>query len=71
MRSSGVDPQPLGWYDSSDAIIWHAVEVAVRAGLARPGDEVVVLAGDPDETLPTSDVLPGRRMELTCVPSLR
>jgi pyruvate kinase len=55
--SWGVEPHALGWFDSSDAIIWHAVEVAVRAGLARPGDEVVVLAGDPDETLPTSDVL--------------
>jgi pyruvate kinase len=55
--SWGVDPQPLGWYDSSDAIIWHAVEVAVQRGMARPGDEVVVLAGDPDENLPTSDVL--------------
>jgi pyruvate kinase len=55
--SWGVDPHSLGWFDSSDAIIWHAVEVAVRKGLARPGDEVVVLAGDPDENLPTSDVL--------------
>jgi pyruvate kinase len=55
--SWGVEPHPLGWYDSSDAIIWHAVEVAVRQGLARPGDEVVVLAGAPDEDLPTSDVL--------------
>jgi pyruvate kinase len=55
--SWGVDPQPLGWYESSDAIIWHAVEVAVQRGMARPGDEVVVLAGDPDENLPTSDVL--------------
>jgi pyruvate kinase len=55
--SWGVEPHPLGWFDSSDAIIWHAVEVAVRRGLARAGDAVVVLAGAPDEDLPTSDVL--------------
>jgi pyruvate kinase len=55
--SWGVEAHSLGWFDTSDAIIWHAVEVAVRRGLARPGDEVVVLAGDPDENLPTSDVL--------------
>jgi pyruvate kinase len=55
--SWGVESQSMGWFDSSDAIIWHAVEVAVRRGLAQPGDEVVVLAGAPDEDLPTSDVL--------------
>ena len=33
------------------------LEVAVRQGMAQPGDEIVVLAGAPDEELPTSDVL--------------
>jgi pyruvate kinase len=55
--SWGVESHPMGWFESSDAIIWHAVEVAVQRGLARRGDALVVLAGDPDEDLPTSDVL--------------
>jgi pyruvate kinase len=55
--SWGVDPHSIGWFDTSDAIIWHAVEVAVQRGLVRPGETVVVLAGAPPEDLPTSDVL--------------
>ena len=55
--SWGVEPLPVGWHDSSDAIVWHAVEQSVAAGVVQAGEEVVVLAGDPVEDAPTSDVL--------------
>lgn len=56
--SWGITPVTTEWYGSSDEIVWHAVERAVRLGAATTGDTVVVIAGAPtpgDTT--TSDVL--------------
>jgi pyruvate kinase len=55
--SWGVDAFELGMHTSADEIVWHAVEMVVSHGLAQPGDELVVLAGAPDDDAPTSDVL--------------
>lgn len=45
--SWGVMPLLAGWYASSDEIVWHAVEEAVKAGIVATGDNVVVIAGAP------------------------
>ena len=44
----GVTPMPVGTYESTDEMVWFAVETALRAGMVRHGDTVVVLAGAPD-----------------------
>ena len=43
----GVLPMLAGWYGSSDEIVWHAVERAVKAGVVTTGDTAVVIAGAP------------------------
>jgi pyruvate kinase len=56
----GVTPLPVEWYGSTDDMVWHAVERAVRAGVCTTGDTVVVIAGAPapDGTIARgSDVL--------------
>jgi pyruvate kinase len=55
--SWGVVPLLVGEASRTDEIVWFAVQGAVRAGFAAPGDVVVVLAGSPTETEPTSDTL--------------
>jgi pyruvate kinase len=45
--SWGVRPMPVEVYGSTDDMVWHAVERAVRAGAATTGDTVVVIAGAP------------------------
>ena len=55
--SWGVDPLLVGEAASTDEIVWFAVQDAVRAGFAAPGDVVVVLAGSPSEAEPTTDTL--------------
>jgi pyruvate kinase len=58
--SWGVTPLPVEWSASTDEMVWHAVERAVRAGLCATGDTVVVIAGAPapDERVRmSSDVL--------------
>ena len=57
--SWGVTPLPVEWYDSTDDMVWHAVERAVQAGVCTTGDTVVVVAGAP---APTSR----RRRRATC-----
>jgi len=42
---------------STDDIVWCAVEAAVKDGHVKPGDIVAVLAGNPLEERPTTDVL--------------
>lgn len=44
----GVTPMQVGTYESTDEMVWFAVETALRAGLIRHGDTVLVLAGAPD-----------------------
>jgi len=46
--SWGVVPVEVGNYDSTDAMVWHAVETAVQQGLIHTGQVVLVLAGAPD-----------------------
>ena len=46
--SWGVVPVQVDNYESTDAMVWHAVETAVQRGLIHPGQIVLVLAGAPD-----------------------
>lgn len=46
--SWGVLPVEVDTYDSTDEMVWYAVETAVRAGHVEHGDTVLVLAGAPD-----------------------
>jgi pyruvate kinase len=53
----GIRPMVMDTHGTTDAIVWHAVEAAVRIELVRPGDVVGVLVGSPTDFEPTTDVL--------------
>ncbi|HEX9258993.1 MAG TPA: pyruvate kinase [Acidimicrobiales bacterium] len=53
----GVTPRLVPPAAKTDEMVWYAVEAAVRAGDARPGDHVVVLARSPDSPDDSTDVL--------------
>ena len=55
--SWGVEALTVDESRSTDDIVWFAVQAAVRAGHAAPGDVVVVLAGSPTEPEPATDTL--------------
>ena len=55
--SWGVDALVVGEVTSTDEIVWFAVQAAVRAGYARSGQVLVVLAGSPTEPEPATDTL--------------
>jgi pyruvate kinase len=56
--SWGVEPVMVDTYDSSDEMVWFAVERSVNTGLIATGDVVVVLAGSPERLASTAaDVL--------------
>jgi pyruvate kinase len=55
--SWGVQSLPVDLYESVDEMVWHAVERTVQAGVARPGDTVVVVAGSPESEEAASDIL--------------
>ncbi|MGH9186534.1 MAG: pyruvate kinase alpha/beta domain-containing protein, partial [Acidimicrobiales bacterium] len=55
--SWGVHPVIVDRYSSTDEMVWFAVEAAVRDGIATHGDVVVVVAGAPEDDVPTSDVV--------------
>ena len=58
MLSWGVEPVMVDTYDSTDAIVWYAVERSLNLGLIAKGDVVVVLAGSPERLASTAaDVL--------------
>jgi pyruvate kinase len=58
MLSWGVEPVMVDTYDSTDEIVWYAVERSVNLGLIARGDVVVVLAGSPERLASTAaDVL--------------
>jgi pyruvate kinase len=58
MLSWGIEPVMVDTYDSTDEIVWYAVERSVHAGLIAKGDVVVVLAGSPERLASTAaDVL--------------
>ncbi len=44
-------------HDTTDEIVWYAIETLVERGVLVGGDVVVVLAGDPDDPDPATDVL--------------
>ena len=44
-------------HDNTDEIVWYAVETLVKQGVLDSDDVVVVLAGDPDDPEPATDVL--------------
>jgi pyruvate kinase len=46
--SWGVVPLAVDTYHSTDELVWFAVETAVRRGLVKSGQFVLVLAGAPD-----------------------
>lgn len=46
--SWGVTSLQVDTYTTTDDLVWHAVESAVRNGLVRTGETVLVLAGAPD-----------------------
>jgi pyruvate kinase len=55
--SWGVDALMVRESESTDEIVWFAVQETVRAGYAKAGDIVVVLAGSPNEPEPVTDTL--------------
>ena len=48
--SWGVETLAMDESDSTDDMVWFAVERAVAAGVVRSGDTVVVIAGAPDRS---------------------
>jgi pyruvate kinase len=44
----GLTPLQVSTYSSTDDVVWHTVETAVRHGLVETGHYVLVLAGAPD-----------------------
>jgi pyruvate kinase len=62
--SWGVEGFLVDVYASTDDLVWHAVESAVRRGLVHQGDTVLVLAGAPDRPSgAATDVLRMVRLE--------
>ena len=55
--SWGVLPLTVHEYGTADDIIWFAVKLVVDMGLAQKGDNLVVLAGKPDDPEPITDNL--------------
>jgi pyruvate kinase len=55
--SWGVQPLVIDQYQTTDELVWYAVERAVTDGLAAHGDRVLVLAGAPDRGSAATDVL--------------
>jgi pyruvate kinase len=55
--SWGTTPVVVEARETTDDIVWFAVEEAVALGLAARGDVVAVLAGSPDDPDPATDVL--------------
>jgi pyruvate kinase len=55
--SWGVEPIRVDEYQTTDEMVWCVVEASVRAGLVHHGDTIAVLAGAPDATVRTTDVL--------------
>jgi len=53
----GVEAFPGNPHDTTDEIVWYAVETLVKQGALATDDVVVVLAGDPDDPEPATDVL--------------
>jgi pyruvate kinase len=55
--SWGVEPLVVDEYSTTDQMVWCVVEAVIAAGLVHGGDSLAVLAGAPDATMRTTDVL--------------
>jgi pyruvate kinase len=55
--SWGVLPVTMDARGSTDELVWFAVQTLVERGIAEQGDVAVVVAGAPDDPVPTTDVL--------------
>jgi pyruvate kinase len=55
--SWGVAPLVIDSYQTTDELVWFAVERVVNEGLVQQGDQVLVLAGAPDRPSAATDVL--------------
>ena len=53
----GIQPMLVDPHDSTDDIVWFAVQEATRLGYVKADDVVAVLAGSPTEPDATTDVL--------------
>src|SRR5204863_400231 len=53
----GVQVALADEHESTEDIVWFAVQLASHMGLCRAGDIVAVLAGSPTDPEPTTDVL--------------
>jgi pyruvate kinase len=53
----GITPMLTDHHDTTDDIVWFAVEEAVSRGHLEPGDLVAVLVGSPKDPAPTTDTL--------------
>ena len=53
----GITPVVVERRETTDDIVWFAVEAAVNAGVCKPGDVVAVVVGSPNEPDPSSDTL--------------
>lgn len=53
----GTTPLQVEQYETTDEMVWHAVERSLRAGYVKAGDRVAVLAGAPKGDAGTTDVL--------------
>jgi pyruvate kinase len=53
----GITPMLTDHHDTTDDIVWFAVQEAVAQGHLRSGDLVAVLVGSPKDPAPTTDTL--------------
>ncbi len=53
----GVTPLVVTELATTDDIVWCAIEASVHAGYVKAGDIVAVLAGNPNDSTATTDVL--------------
>jgi pyruvate kinase len=53
----GVLPVRIEPRESTDELVWFAVQTVVELGIAEPGDVAVVVAGAPEDPAPVTDVL--------------
>ena len=53
----GTRPLKVDQYETTDQMVWHVVEKSVQAGHIKKGDVVAVLAGAPESSSGSTDVL--------------
>ena len=53
----GITPILTGTHETTDEIVWFAVQAATESGAVKAGDIVAVLVGSPTDPDPTTDTL--------------